>query len=105
MRCVAMKNVGCARFTMVSKNALQDLDDSMVGRSREYSPVASWLDKVDASVYTVVLQLVAVDTVLLLEVVVETRFNVFNDGLPAVVEVDQCTKSEEEASQPLLRVR
>lgn len=46
-------------------------------------PVTGRLNKVDAGVDTVVLELVAVDAVLLLEVVVETRLDVVNDGLPA----------------------
>ena len=49
----------------------------------EYSRVTGRLDEVETGVNTVVNNFLPVDTVLLLEVRVETRLNVLHDGLPA----------------------
>lgn len=58
------------------------------------------LNKVDAGVNTVVLKFVAVNSVLLLEVVVKARLDVVDDGLPAIIgERVQGKASDEEQSQ------
>ena len=48
-----------------------------------YSRVTGGLDEVETGVDAVVNDFLAVDPVLLLQVRVETRLNVLNDGLPA----------------------
>lgn len=54
--------------------------------------VACGLEEIDAGVDTVVDNLLAVDSVLLLEICVEARLDVFQDGLPAVVVVYKVTE-------------
>ncbi len=45
--------------------------------------MTGWLDKVDASMYTVVHQFQPVDTIFLLKIGVEASFDVVDYGLPA----------------------
>lgn len=49
--------------------------------------VARRLDEVEASVNTVINNFLPVDAVLLLQVGVETGFNVLNNGLPATRQI------------------
>lgn len=49
--------------------------------------VARGLDEVEASVNTVVNNFLPVDAVLLLQVRVETRFNILNNRLPATQQI------------------
>lgn len=46
--------------------------------------MASWLNKVEASMDTVVDQLLSVHAVFLLKVGIEACLDIFDDGLPAV---------------------
>lgn len=55
--------------------------------------MSSRLNKVQASMYSVVDELLPVDSVFLLEVSVKARLYVFEDGLPAVIVVDKVTKA------------
>ena len=55
--------------------------------------MACRLDEVQAGVNTIVHHLLPVDAVLLLEISIETGFDVLDDGLPALVVVDKVTES------------
>ena len=56
----------------------------LIGRRRTFDArVTSRLDKVEAGVDTVVNDLLAVDATLLLEVRIESRLDIVEDGLPA----------------------
>lgn len=59
----------------------------------ENSRMTSGLYKVEAGVDTVVNKLGPVHSVLLLKVSIETRLNVVDNGLPAIVVVDEIAKS------------
>ena len=47
--------------------------------------MASWLDKVQAGVHAIVDNLLTVDAVLLLQIRIETGFDIFDNRLPAKI--------------------
>jgi len=63
-------------------NLHDNLSTNMCSGPVKHSRVTSWLDEVQTSVDAIIRDLLSVDAVFLLQIRVESGFDVLNDGLP-----------------------